>query len=430
MLDSREARGCGSAQTSKASPSPRLAFVVLSLSLVCCEHLIGIDEHDFRNAQAGTTGAGAGGQDGQSGGRAPETAGGTSAAAGTGNPQAGEAGAPQLGVGGHSGLGGRGGTGAQGTDHGGGGAFDDVLPRVVSHAPDGSKLGVDADEQIRIEFSEAMAPLSVETAYTQSPGRPTHFAWSRGNTVLTVSPGLERPTSVWTDRDRPGEPSDLVVTYGLDARAQDEAGNPLASALAATYRLNRRVQHLVNPCFELSGTASASAFEAAAPMSDTPCVTSADDPLTMKIGDSNGAAVAAVLSFGLEDLPPAVALVGATIALSFDEPVGVPHALHGTLWLEEIAAGRELSNALDAPSLLSLGVLTESDDVYPATLRKQASESVARVLELAQPDGLLQFRVQFDGTIEDTNLSPDYVRLGGTTEPPALWLSYDCAACP
>jgi hypothetical protein len=151
----------------------------------------------------------------------------------------------------------------------------------------------------------------------------------------------------------------------------------------------------------------------------------------MKVGDSNGEAVVAVLSFRLADLPPEVELGGATAAFAFDEPVGMPHALYGTLWLEELALGDELSGAFDAPGLLLLGVLADGNAVYPLTPRKGATESVARVLETGDPDALVQFRVRFDGPIEDANLSPDYVRLGGaTTEPPALWLTYDCAACP
>jgi hypothetical protein len=430
MFDPREARECGSAHKTPATQSRRLAFVLLALSLLCCEHLIGIDEHDFRDAQGGAAGAGEAGLDGGDGGTASRAAGGMSDAGGHRSATAGQAGMTQPAAG-SSGLGGGGGTAGDAAIHDGGGPFEDVLPEVVSHSPDGSKLGVDVEEPIRIEFSEAMEPLSVETAYTQSPGRPTHFTWSEGNTVLTVTPGLERPTSVWLDGEQPGELSDLVVTYGLDARAQDEAGNPLAAPLAAAYSINRRVQHQVAPCLDLSGTVSASVFEPVAPATATPCVTSREGPLTMKVGDSNGEAVVSVLSFSLDHLPSELDLVGATIVFSFDDPVGMPHALYGTLWLEEIALGHDLSGAFGAPGLRSLGVLAEGDVAYPLRPRKDTTESVTRVLETGELDALLQFRVQFEGPIEDANLSPDYVRLGGaTTEAPALWLSYDCAACP
>jgi hypothetical protein len=429
MFETCEAGGCGSAQRGPACRRRRLAFVALSLSLLHCDHLIGIDEHDFRDPRGGAAGAGGAGLVAGDGGTALGGDGGAMATAGTGG--AGRTGTTEGVVAGGSGLGGRGGTAGDSATQGGGGDFDDVLPAVVRHAPDGSSPGVDVDEPIRIEFSEAMDPDSVEAAYTQSPGKPAAFVWSEANTVVTVSPGLERPTSVWLDGDRPGDPSDLVVTYGLDARARDEGDNPLATPLIAAYRLKRRVQHQMTPCLELSGTASAAVFEPAAPATATPCVTTLDGPLTLKVGDSNGEAVVGVLSFGLGDLPSTVELLGATAVLAFDEPVGMPHALHGALRLEEIAVGDELSGAFDAPGLQSLGVLADSSEVYPLTARKDATESVARVLESSDPDALVQFRVRFDGPIEDANLSPDYVRLGGaTTEPPALWLSYDCAACP
>jgi hypothetical protein len=426
-----QARGCDPAHVRRSERSPwHLGSFLLALSLLHCESLIGIDPHRFGSEHAGALGGGGSDLEGGDGGDAGNGLGaaGRSASSGGGGVQSGgQAGqAAGRGAAGPA-SGGESGNGLEETD--GGPPVDALSPEVVAFSPDGSSAGVNADEPIRIEFSESMAQVSVEGAYTQSPGRPTRFEWTQANRVLTVSPGLDRPTTSWVDGVRPGDLSELVVTYRLDGRAQDQAGNPLASQFSASYALKRRVEHRLSPCLDLSGTASAAAFEPASPAAETPCVVSLDGPVTFQVGDSGGEAVVAVLSYSLRHLPAEVELVSAVLVFSFDEPIGMPHALYGTLWLEqvELGAGR-LPDAFEEPALLSLGVLSEGSVRDP---RKDVHVAVARALEDRRPDALVQFRVRFEGLITDKNVSPDYVRLGGAiTPPPALWLSYDCARCP
>jgi hypothetical protein len=406
-----------------------LGSCLLALFLLHCESLIGLDQHDFGRGETSVLGGGGSGSEGGESGDAGTgvgAAGGTALSGGGGGQSGGQAGhAAGRGVQGPSG-GGESGNGL--AEPGGGSLVDAISPEVVASSPDGSSAGIGADELIRIEFSESMAPVSVEGAYTQNPGRPTRFEWTEANRVLTVSPGLDRPTASWLDADRPGDLSELVVTYRLDGRAQDQAGNPLASQFSASYALKRRVEHRLSPCLDLSGTASTAAFEAAKPAADTPCVVTLDGPVTFRVGDSGGDAVVAVLSYSLRHLPADVELVSAVLIFSFDEPIGMPHALYGTLWLEHVELGAGLLDAFDEPALSSLGVLSEGNVRDP---RKDVQAAVARALEDGGADALVQFRVRFEGPITDENASPDYVRLGGaTTAPPALWLSYDCARCP
>jgi hypothetical protein len=385
------------------------------LVLARCESIVGIDDHDF-SAPNGIAGEGGRGDDFSSRG---------------GNPTSG-AGGDRDATGGRAGAGSAPEAGGAGGEAGGGapGETDNQPPRVVAHFPDSTE-GVDANEPIRIEFSEAMHRASVVAAYGQLPGRPTTFTWNRDSTVLTIQPGLEQPFSVWSGDERSGAPSELLVTYGVDARAQDRAGNSLLLPLTATYQLERHVEHRLTPCLELSGTASPTGFAPIVEGARGACVTERAGAVTFEAGDRNGEAVAAVLTFSLRDLPPSIELTGATLELWFDEPVGAPHAVHGTLWLEEIAPGLDLEPAFAVAPMRALGVLATTSPSYPLRPAKDVTGPVLDALDTAHAETLVQFRIAFSEPVEDENQSPDYVRLSSEpTELSALTLSYTCAACP
>jgi hypothetical protein len=420
-----EASACAPAHERRRKRLPfHPTSVLLLFSLLHCEHLIGIDQRDFGNGGAGTAGLAGAAFDGGEAGNDYGGAGG-SGGDGRGGESAGKSGQPAGGGADGRGESGRNGAAGDDSELGGRPSVDAISPEVVAFSPDVESAGVAIDEPIRIEFSEAMSPDSVVTAYSQVPGRPWRWDWTDGNTVLTVSPGLELSPSSWTDGDRPGEPSDLVVTVQLDGRAHDEANNPLASPFSASYTLKRRVAHQLSPCLDLSGTVSAGAFEPVAPAANTPCVVDSDGPVVLKVGDSGDDSVAAVLTYSLRALPLELEPVSAVLALSFDTAVGKPE---GTLLLEEIALGTELADAFAAPALSPLGVLSEG---MVRDARKDVEAAVARVLDVARSDAFVQFRVRFEAPVADPNLSPDYVQLGGYLTPvPTLLLEYDCTRCP
>ncbi|HEY3495130.1 MAG TPA: Ig-like domain-containing protein [Polyangiaceae bacterium] len=386
------------------------------LGLLGCAQLLGIEEHEF--------------------GSAPQSSGGNGGTerAGAGQAQAGEGGGPSPRAGhGGGGKSGAGGDVARPEAGQGGSPADDVSPEIIRVTPELEAVGVDPAQPIRIEFSEPMNPTSVALAYSQRPGAPT-LSWT-GDSVLTVTPGLEEMLYLWRDDDRPGRASDLLVSFGVDTTAKDKAENPLFLPLSTHYRVLRRVEHRISPCLDESGTMSPEAwYPAAPPGPDSECVKLAEDPtVTFAAGDSNGQGVVTILSYALGDLPPDLKLDAANVEFSFPSPnpVGTPHALYGDLVLEWIDDDiSDPAHAFAGEPLEPVGTLASSDTDYPQGRQKGVTSAVSAVLDGTHA-GLLVFRARFPVVLEDSNQSPDYVRVGNTGEAlPILVLSYFCAECP
>jgi hypothetical protein len=258
------------------------------------------------------------------------------------------------------------------------------------------------------------------------------FSWSDDDATLTVYPALDRPVSAWSNADRPGDDSDLAVTYTLLASARDKADNSLGEDYTSTYYLPRDVRHWLSPCFELSGSATASGFDPIAARGGMPCVLEPTEPdIQLKAGDVAGEAVSAALSYSLDPVPSDIEFDVASLAFVFGDPEGTPHDLHGPLFLEHVAFGTDTDSAFDAPPLSTIGILASTDARYPLVSSKGVSGPVADALAQRSSSPYVQFRARFTSVDLTQNQAPDYVNLvepGG--DPPMLLVSYRCSDCP
>jgi hypothetical protein len=320
----------------------------------------------------------------------------------------------------------------------GGRNSDEEPPKILGAFPQDGARGVDVSEPIVIWFSEPMDTQNVTWAYSQArdireerPAEPT-FSWNEEHTRLTVLTGLPRPRSLWTDADRSGKDAELGVTYRIAAGARDKALNTLGSDYTARFHLRRRVEHRLSPCLELSGYASVSGFQPATPATSAPCVAQSSDPnVRLWAGDLGDRVVAAILSYSLARLVNPVELQSANLAFAFDDPVGTPHELHKTLFLEHLDLGTTVAAGFDATAISTIGVLAQPDADYPLTPVKDVSSAVAWAFASRETREFVQFRASFERPDLEANQSPDYVRLvtpsGGH---PMLSVIYDCDACP
>ena len=430
----------------RSSPAELLA-VLAPLSLSACQSIIGIDPHEFGSVGQSSGGIGDAGQSpgsagwsngGEDANDGPNAGGGddgpnTHAGAGGGVGGQADGGAPAT-------VGTAGSAESEGGARGGEGStsVDDEPPRILGAFPEHGSRGIDVSEPIVIWFSEPMDTQNVEWAYAQSREvleerrAEPKFSWNEDHSRLTVLTDLERPRSLWVDADRSGNDAELSVTYRIAARARDPALNALGSDYTATFYLRRRVEHHLSPCLELSGYAALTGFQPAAPSTSVPCVPPSSDPIVrLWAGDLGDRVVAALLSYPLDRLANPLEFQSANLAFVFDDPVGTPHELHKTLFLEHVDPGTNLDASFDAAAISSLGVLARPDADYPLTPIKDVSSAVAWALAGREPSEFVRFRASFERPDLEANQSPDYVRLVTPSgAPPTLSVIYDCDVCP
>jgi hypothetical protein len=400
-------------RTTRRSPFRRaqLRWACVGGLLLGCEQLAGIESHEFAEPP-------------------PSTGGMTNDIQNEGGGEAG------FGAFGDAGAQGEAGHSQGGTPTAGpsapGPTGDNKAPFIVRAEPADTARGVAESAEIVIEFSEPMNVATVEREYFQKPG-PGSLRWNDAHTELTVSAVRKPVRSDWDNANRSGADSDLAVSYGVGKGALDKAGNPMGEPFSAKYYLRRHVEHRLSLCLDLSGTASATSFEAGAPQNPSaPCVTSSDVAVTsLATGDRDGKEVVAVMSYSLGLLPLDVNFEKASLRVAFDKPVGNPHQLYGALELQDAAFGVERSLAFDAASR-GLGVLAQVDVMYPYSTIKDVTETVAAQLASRPTTSvpLAQFRARFLRPGADTNGTPDYANLAVTTETPTLTVTYTCSACP
>lgn len=119
-----------------------------------------------------------------------------------------------------AGCGGGGGGSDGGTPPPGGGTG--TPPTLTATVPADGATNVVRNVAIALTFSEAMETAATEGAVTAMPAAPGTFAWSAGNTVLTLTPDANLAAS-----------TAYTVTVGTAAR--DAEGDAPAAALSFAF---------------------------------------------------------------------------------------------------------------------------------------------------------------------------------------------------
>jgi hypothetical protein len=199
-------------------------------------------------AGSGRGGVGAAGQGASdSGGSANTFGGGAGSAAQSGNGggmsagQSGEAGSGGAGEGGGALTGGTAGTGETGGE---GGTETQPLPdteppHVVEVSPEDGAVGVRADADIVVTFSEPMNRVETEKAYSslELPTKNVTFSWSNGDRRLTIHPDDGLEYGAWTLASATNH--DQIYTYVIGRTARDVAGNRLEADWTASFTMLR-----------------------------------------------------------------------------------------------------------------------------------------------------------------------------------------------
>ncbi len=189
-------------------------------------------------------GAGEGGMENPAGGRAGSSStGGNDAGAG----QGGEAGTD---AGGTPDAGGAPGSAGAGTGGEAGTSTaplpDTEPPYVVEVSPPDGALGVRADADIIVTFSEPMHRVETEKAYgsLDLPTKDVTFLWSEGDRELTIhaDDGLE----YGINPGGAGPPDPRTYTYLIANEARDVAGNRLEEDFAASFTTLREYTRLLS----------------------------------------------------------------------------------------------------------------------------------------------------------------------------------------
>jgi hypothetical protein len=101
-------------------------------------------------------------------------------------------------------------------------APDTTAPTVVSVTPANNAIGVRADANIVVTFSERMNQAATQGAYNSGDVPSITFSWNAEGTVLTINPS--------TDLAYSGAGLDRIYHFSFNDSAKDSAGNALAAA--------------------------------------------------------------------------------------------------------------------------------------------------------------------------------------------------------
>lgn len=156
-----------------------------------------------------------------------------------------------------SGAGGTGATGATGGagNSGGSGAGpgDDLdPPTIVSVSPSDGSVGVTADTDLVIEFSEPMDKVATQASYQSAdiPSGGVTFSWNAEGTILTIDPVADLAYATGPTPDAVAAAS---FSFTISQVAADEAGNALAEPATTTFDTLRRIEHALEPIPSLCG---------------------------------------------------------------------------------------------------------------------------------------------------------------------------------
>ena len=128
---------------------------------------------------------------------------------------------------------------------------DADAPTIVEILPEDGALGVVADAQIVIRFSEPMDQAATQAAYQSSdiPAGAVTFAWNGAGTELTITPNdpLEYAEGTSPDIDP------LSYSFTLSSAGESEDGTPLAGNTEVTFSTLRRLSLEFEQDDEMSG---------------------------------------------------------------------------------------------------------------------------------------------------------------------------------
>jgi hypothetical protein len=361
---------------------------------------IGCSDDEFAGCEAsrtcrpsgGTSGAGTGG--GDSGGGGEETGGtsgsGTSGAGGS----SGTAGTGKGGRGGSSSTGGRAGEagdesgGESGDNAGGEGGSvgpDTRPPTVVSVSPADGAMGVRANTNLVVTFSEPMDRVSTQAAY-QSADIPTSgvtFSWNSASTVLTINPNTDLRYADGDNLDVAAQTFAAAITD----TAEDRAGNQLASDFDWRFRTLRRIAQVFSggTLYEIrSGRA-------------TPRVGCSTGTNWLFVGDNtNNGGSFLLLAHDISELPVGIVeLESATLSAEQDEGGEEGYAALGPLLTYHMAASPPESTTWTTQYLSIIGAL--STDAEPGIKSISVLAALADDYAHASERGhLSQYRIGFE----------------------------------
>ena len=119
---------------------------------------------------------------------------------------------------------------------------DTTAPTIVSVTPGNGEIGVTKDVKIVVTFSEAMNKATTELAYQSSDMPAVSFAWSDGDTKLTIDPTGDLAYSV----------GGTLYSFKLTSTATDLAGNALTE-VTSTFRTLRELTRTFESVAVLDG---------------------------------------------------------------------------------------------------------------------------------------------------------------------------------
>lgn len=242
-------------------------------------------------------------------------------------------------------------TSDDGSEGSSGDAPDTTAPEIVSITPDVGAVGVLADAELVITFSEAMDTTATEAAFASADLGGVGFAWSDGDTVLTIDPDADLEYAAGTD------PAQVVANeYALSVGvgATDLAGNALEMELQSSFSTLR----------EITTTLASDPALTGAVLSNGTLNTGAGGEAVVGDGTDN-LQRKGFFSFPLTDLPAGIAGVQqATLDayqyLTLGAPFSAPPAGLGSVSLDHVEVEALDGAAFNAAALAELGVFSNA----------------------------------------------------------------------
>jgi hypothetical protein len=199
---------------------------------------IGCGDDEFSGCEASRTCSPAKGG-GEAGG--PDTGGSSGSGSGRSGSGGGGTGGSSAGRSGASGDAGAGGSpDGEGGEGGSEPPPDNTPPTILSVSPENGSIGVRADTDLVVTFSEPMDRVSTQAAYqsTDIPAGGVAFSWNSESTVLTVSASSDL---LYAEGSNANDVMAREYAAMIATTAEDEAGNRLEADFGWSFRTMRRI---------------------------------------------------------------------------------------------------------------------------------------------------------------------------------------------
>ncbi|OLV20020.1 Ig-like domain-containing protein [Deinococcus marmoris] len=316
---------------------------------------------------------------------------------------------------------------------GGSGGTPDTPPTVISVSPANGARGVKSDARIVVTFSKAMDQAATQAAYQSAdlPGTAVTFAWSAGDTVLSIQPNTLLTYAQGSSFTAVAKRYD----FSLTGTAKDKAGKTLGLTTSGFTTL-RDITVALPIVAALDGEEYRVGSNFASVL-NAPVI---------HVGDTlGGGGIRGLLTFDLSAIPAdiAAAPLAATLKLRKNVVDGDPYtalnpciptktspcaSLFVPVTLEHVNFGTALlvGAAYNTPALHELGAI-DSHSV-PQNTEVKASVLVAVQDDLANRvlrDNRSQYRLSFPKE-SNGDSSPDTVAFaaGESGTPPSIAVEY------